>query len=128
MMLNQPLGICVPRSACYRNNDFFAYVGKRYGGGSLTYLMGTGTDGDGDRNGILEQMRKHLEADASLIPGVSTADSFLTAYRMGVHTSFDLQFSFSLADIYWDFAKNRAYENNAESRLLDQMATFPGPV
>lgn len=117
MMLNQPLGVCDPRIAGYRNNDFFAYVAKRYGGGSLTYLTGTGADGDGDRNGILEQTRKYLMADTSLIPWVSPVDSFLTAYRMGVHTSFDLQFSSSLAEIYWDFAKNRAYENNEESRL-----------
>jgi hypothetical protein len=118
MMLNQPLGICEPRTARYTNNDFFAYIAKHYGGGSMAYIAGTGVDDDGDKNGVLEQTRKYLtDVDTELLPWASPAENYLAAYRMCMDVTLSKQFDASLADVYWDFARNRAYENNADSRL-----------
>lgn len=117
MMLNTPLGVCVPRAARYTNDDFFAYVGERFGGGSMDYLAGTGVDTEGDRNGVLEQTRKHLLSDTTILPSTSPLNDYFTGYRIGLHNALQLQFGVSAADVYWDFAMNRAYESNGESRL-----------
>lgn len=124
MMLNQPLGIHDPRRDAYANNDFFGYVGKHHGSGSLDYLAGTGTEQNRRVNGVLEQTRLCATADTLLLPWASELDSYLTAYRQGLNNALWLQFGFELADVYWDFARNRAYENNVDSRLrADDSAT-----
>jgi len=118
MLLNRPLGLNEPRKESYTNQDFFAYVGKRYGGGSLAYIAGTAVDEDIYRNGVLEQARKYLTEADTLHPWDAPLGDYLTAYRYSLHNALTLMFNKSLAVVYWDFAKNRAYENNAESRLL----------
>lgn len=120
MMLNRPLGLHDPRKESYTNQDFFAYVGKRYGGGSMNYIAGTATDADGYRNGVLEQARKYLTGDTALHRWNSPLEDYLQAYRICLHNTFMLQFGKSLAEVYWDFAKNRAYEGNPESVLLTE--------
>ncbi|HPO15025.1 MAG TPA: hypothetical protein PLI09_16400 [Candidatus Hydrogenedentes bacterium] len=117
LVLSQPLGICQPRMASYTNHDFFAYVAKRHGGGTLAFLAGNGKDADNDKNGVLEQTRKHLNAETGLHRWNSSIESYLIAYRVGLHKALKLQFNESAANVYWDFARNRAYENNAESHL-----------
>lgn len=117
MILSQPLGDCVPREAAYTNNDFFAYFAKRFAGNSMNFLVGTGVDQNGDKNGILEQTHKYLLADTELLPYGSPYESYLYAYRVGLHRALKLQFDMSAADAYWDFAKNRAYENNEHSLM-----------
>lgn len=117
MKLDNPLCLHDPRLAAYANNDFFAYIGKKYGGGSLNYLIGTGTDDDGYLTGVMDQLRKYLSQDQLLLPWASEADSYLIAYRTALHNAMVLEFGESLANVYWDFARNRAYENNEESRL-----------
>jgi hypothetical protein len=117
LKLNRPLGIHDPPSAGYSNNDFFAYVGKRYGGGSMDYVVGTGNDGPDFKTGVLDQMRKYLTADTLLLPWASPLESYLIAYRMGLHNAMFHEFNESLADVYWDFACNRACENNEQSQL-----------
>jgi len=116
MMLNQSLGAFEPRELRYNNQDFFAYVGKRFGEGSMKYLVGSGMDGP-FQNGVLDQTRKYLGDHPEVQAGVSTAAEYLTAYRVALHNSLALQFQYSLADAYWIFAKDRAYENSAESVL-----------
>lgn len=117
MLLNRPLGLHDPRKESYTNQDFFAYVGKRYGGGSLTYIAGTAVDEDVYSNGVLEQARKYLTEADTLHPWNAPLGDYLTAYRYSLHNALLLMFDTSLAKAYWDFAKNRAYENSAESRL-----------
>lgn len=117
MKLDNPLCIHDPRLAAYANNDFFAYVGKKYGGGSLDYLIGTGMDADNYLTGVMDQLRKYLAQDDLLLPWASETDSYLVAYRTATHNAMVLEFGESLATVYWDFARNRAYENNEESRL-----------
>lgn len=116
MMLNQPLGVFEPRELRYTNQDFFAYVGKRFQEGSMDYLVGSAMDGP-FQNGVLDQTRKYLSNHPELQAGVSTSAEYLAAYRMALHNSFSLQFQYSLAETYWIFAKDRAYENSPESRL-----------
>lgn len=118
MLLNRPLGLNEPRKESYTNQDFFAYVAKRYGGGSLAYIAGTAADEDIYRNGVLEQARKYLTEADTLHPWNAPLGDYLTAYRYSLHNALALMFDTSLAMAYWDFARNRAYENNAESRLL----------
>lgn len=113
MMLDDPLGSDIPLGKAYANDDFFAYVGRRFGDNKMWYLGGEGFDENGDRNGVLEQIRKCAGSF-----GVWTSRaSFYQAYREGTDKSFRMQFGVSLADVYWDFARARAFENTESSRL-----------
>ena len=96
----------------YDNNDWFAYIGKRFDNGSLLYVGGHGTDDTGSSNGLLEQMR--IEVDTQTF---STANRALNAFRNAMQISFSTQFGLDLSEIYWDYARNRSYEHNDESRL-----------
>lgn len=116
LMLNWPFGVFEPYRSGYNNQDFFAYVGKHYNAGSMGYLAGSDSDGE-YLNGVLEQTKKYLSEHPEVQTGTSTTASFTAAYLTAMHNSFSLQFGKSLADIYWDFARNRAYENNGDSVL-----------
>lgn len=110
MLLDRRLGQQDP-DARYRNNDFYAYVGKRFAGNSLNYIAGTGTV-DGNNNGVLEQLHLWVRSH-----NPSTAEASYLTYLQGISNSFGPQLGFTLGEIYWDFAKNRAFEHNDESRL-----------
>ena len=113
MFLDQRLGIDTNADA-YRSGDFYGYVAKRYGGGALGYVGGVG-------NGLLEQVRLWV-----LDRNPNTAAKSYIAYLQGINNGLGGQFSATLNAIYWDFARNRAYEHNDESRLRpgDTLARF----
>lgn len=109
-MLNNSIG--APGDVAYDNDDWFAYVGKRFDDGSLLYVGGHGTDATGASNGLLEQMRIETSGHIYFLQ-----NSVLEAFRSAMQKSFESQFSLNLSEIYWDYARNRAYEHNDESRL-----------
>lgn len=108
--LNNSIG--APGNVAYDNDDWFAYLGKRFDDGSLLYVGGHGTDGTGASNGLLEQMRLAIDGQT-----FSTQDAALEEYRNAMQQSLESQFALDLSEIYWDYARNRAYERNDESRL-----------
>ena len=88
--------------------DWFAYVGKRFNSGSLAYLGGNGDFAAG----LLEQIRTQSAGQPPA--DVTEAQSQLLR---AMHAAFEAQFGQPLGEVYWDYARNRAYEHNDESRL-----------
>lgn len=81
----------------YRNQDFFAYVGKQYNGGSLDYI-----------SGLFEQLHEK-------VGNIAVPEDYLLYDATDI--SFTAQFGTSLKEIYLDFLRQRALEHNANSRL-----------
>lgn len=82
----------------YDNEDFFAYVGKLYNGGSLNYMAG-----------IYAQMY------ASIGPGVNDPAAATMYSAMDIYLNG--RFSQSLQSVYLDFLKQRALTHNAASQF-----------
>ncbi|MBK9607927.1 MAG: IPT/TIG domain-containing protein [Betaproteobacteria bacterium] len=82
----------------YNNEDFFAYVGKQYNGGSLNYL-----------SGLYAQMRAAIGAGV-YNPAVATMYAAMNTY-------FNAKFGQPLAAVYLDFVKQRALTHNASSQF-----------
>lgn len=82
----------------YNNEDFFAYVGRQYNGGSLNYM-----------SGLYAQMHATIGA------GVENP-SAATMYG-AMNTYFNAKFAQSLQTVYLDFAKQRALTHNASSQF-----------
>ncbi|MEO8132785.1 MAG: IPT/TIG domain-containing protein [Betaproteobacteria bacterium] len=82
----------------YGNEDFFAYVGRQYGAGKLSYL-----------SGLFAQMRATIGAGVNN-PAASIAYAAMDTY-------FKATFMQSLEAVYLDFVKQRALAHNAASRL-----------
>jgi hypothetical protein len=82
----------------YSNEDFFAYVGKQYNGGSLNYL-----------SGLYAQMRAAIGAK------VYNPGSAIMYGAMDAH--FNATFHQSLSALYLDFVKQRALTHNAASQF-----------
>ena len=82
----------------YNNEDFFAYVGKQYNGGSLKYMAD-----------LYAQMHTSI-GDGITDPSAATMYGAMDAHFSG-------KFSQSLQGIYLDFLKQRALTHNAASQL-----------
>ncbi len=96
----------------YANQDFFAYVGRKYHGGSLGYLAG-----------MYEEMHDEIEAAVS---GLSVAEAAALRKRpprdllleaIDSYFQSGLSTPASLVEIYLDFLRQRAFDHNTESQF-----------
>jgi len=109
------LGVTCDETACayseadaYALADWFVYLARRFNNETLGYLGGNGTFADG----LLEQIRTQANQEAPADPGEAMAQLLLA-----MNAALDAQFGQPLSEVYWDYARNRAYEHNDESRL-----------
>lgn len=82
----------------YDNEDFFAYVGKRYNVDSLNYI-----------SGLYAQMHTSIGA------GINNPSA--TTMYGAMNTYFNAKFTQSLQTIYLDFVKQRALDHHASSQF-----------
>lgn len=76
----------------YKKQTFFAYVAKKFNGGSFSYT-----------HQLFEQLAM------SAYPHVNkTIAEYLPLYRQGMNTAFLSEFNKPLSDIYYEFAEDRA--------------------
>lgn len=104
----------VTRSEAYANQDFFAYVGRVYDRNSFGYLPA-----------FFEQVRLEREAAiAAHRPGADLAPTRLMVLAALAKVT-QARFHQDLGSIYFDYARTRAFEHTAPSRLrIDE----PGPA
>ncbi|MFP5519183.1 MAG: IPT/TIG domain-containing protein [Bdellovibrionia bacterium] len=88
-----------PKADIYRKQSFFAFVAKKYGGGSFAYT---------------HQLFEQLAMSARGLNKNNTQDDFLSAYRSGMNTAFQNVFNKRLSEIYYDFAEERAFKQTRE--------------
>ena len=81
----------------YNNEDFFAYVGRQYGGGKLNYIAG-----------LWAQMQATF--GGTYDPAASTMYGAMDAY-------FRTAFAQSLQSVYLDFVRQRALDHNVNSQF-----------
>ncbi len=98
-------------AAAYSNQDFFAYVGKQYNSGSLSFIVG-----------LWEQISDDIDLAALGAVDTATADSIRQSPTLPMMaSSMDLyfrgKFGSSLEDIYLDFLKQRTMDHNANSQF-----------
>lgn len=95
----------------YANQDFYAYVGKKYNAGALDYI-----------SGLFEKIRTEVDANTSSFFGTMFS-VFLggTSVRQIMYGAMDSYFQTTLGhtlnEIYLDFLKQRTFEHNAESQF-----------
>lgn len=93
------------RGIRYSNQDFFAYVARRYNGGSLDFLPE-----------FFEAIRSRIDAAetdflVAYPPWSLYYDAFETALQDGISSAL------ILPEVYFDFAANRLVEHNTESQF-----------
>jgi len=91
----------------YATQDFFFYVANRFAppGDALSFVADS-------YEGVLELIRVRAD-EADIAYGDALVES-----RLAVDIALDRFFDVTLADVYWDFARNRAFENNDKDALL----------
>jgi hypothetical protein len=100
-LLDDPADGTEPLGAAYTKQDFLAWIGAKYTGGSLTFLrtlyeaLSDATEG---RYGLVKEQYRYL-------------------YRKGADTSFRQRFGKGLPDVYHEFALDRGYRHSAAARL-----------
>ncbi len=105
---------CTYTVAAYGSIDWFAYIGTRFDGGTLRYLGGVDAGGNSSSDGLLEQLRQQ-----NVMASPTDSEAALLQLRHAMQASFDALFDQPLGEVYWDYARNRAYERNDESRLRE---------
>ncbi len=90
--------LMTPGQFRYNNEDFFAYFGKQYNGGSLNYI-----------SGLYTQIRTTIGA-AVFNPSAETLYGAMNTY-------FNTKFAQPLQTVYLDFVKQRALTHNASSQF-----------
>lgn len=98
----------------YSNQDFFAYVGRQYGGSDLSYLAT-----------LFSQMRSDSAAQASEPLKYQPPRSLFFG---SMNITFQANFAGqpTLADVYLDFIRERAMNHNAASQLHGGEPTTAG--
>lgn len=87
--------------------DFFFYVARRFELDDLTSAGSNPLAYIGDSyDGILELMRERTR-----MAGANSFDDALTACYEATDIALQRFFGKTLADVYWEYAQNRAYEN-----------------
>lgn len=100
----------------YTNQDFFAFVGRKYASNSLAYL-----------DDLLEQMKTGIAAAAGLIPNAYYQPARSVLFKaMDDAFKATLTGGASLETVYLDFLRQRAMEHDASSQLHAGEATTSG--
>lgn len=94
-------GVASPKPSFYRQQDFFAYVTKRYAGGDFAWT-----------HTLLERMGLDTTGKFNL-----STEQYLDIYRTALDTALQSRFGKGVARIYREYALDRAYEHS-ETAIL----------
>ncbi len=111
LMTNLRTTISVPAWGAYANQDFFAYVGSQYNGGSLDYLVD-----------LFQEMQTAIEVEAQVAADSAVADNIRyqpsRSLLLGaMDTAFQDSFGSTLEEVYLDFLEQRVFSHNTASRF-----------
>ncbi|MFH1653186.1 MAG: hypothetical protein ABIE74_03930 [Pseudomonadota bacterium] len=98
----------------YSNQDFFAYVGRKYNSNNLSYL-----------NALFDQMKSDIAAETS-DPLQFQPTRKLMRDAMDIYFQANFTGAPTLKEVYLDFVKQRAMEHNTESQLHTGDPTIAG--
>lgn len=92
--------------------DFFLYLDKRY---ALNGSLGPIADGTSSPNGLLEEVRKEFDVPETGVP--PTGEQALVRAYGAIDRSFVGQLGSRLAQVYWNYVRDRAVENSEDGQL-----------
>lgn len=89
-------------TVAYANQDFFAYVGKKYNSGSLSYM-----------SGMFNQLWSSIQSSSEALKLQPTRNTVLTSMNL----YFSNHLGGTLRTLFLDFLKQRTMEHNVPSQL-----------